>query len=74
MITAELLETSNVVVSDFDVEEEDVEMLTKFCNDQVRSDTRYTTIKNSNATRWNAVLTMFRSFLKNAGTNYNSLK
>lgn len=67
VLAAELLETTDVIITDFDVEEVDVEMLNRFCNDQVRSSTQYTTIKNSNATRWNSVLTMFNSFKKNCG-------
>lgn len=61
------MESTDVHISDFDVEEDDKEMLTQFCNEQVRTDTQYTTNKNSNATRWNSVLTMFNSFAKNIG-------
>lgn len=62
-----MLESTDVNISHFDVEEEDREITARFCNDQVRTSTQYTTIKNSNDTRWNSILTMFKSFEKNIG-------
>lgn len=67
VVAAELLESTDVNISHFDVEEEDEEMLTRFCNDQVRNSTQYTTVKNSNVTRWNSISTMIKSFEKNIG-------
>lgn len=67
VVAAELLESTDVNISHFDVEEEYEEMLTRFCNDQVRNSTQYTMVKNSNVTRWNSISTMFKSFEKNIG-------
>lgn len=63
------MECTEVLITEFDEEDEDNQLLTDFCNKQTRSDNTFTTIKNSNATRWNSVLTMFNSFIKNFGTS-----
>ncbi|KAJ6639275.1 E3 SUMO-protein ligase ZBED1, partial [Pseudolycoriella hygida] len=70
---SDLLETTEVLISDFDIDDDDVDLITRFCNDQRRSNTTFTTTKNSNATRWNSVLTMFNSFDKNIDVVNNCL-
>ncbi|KAJ6642307.1 E3 SUMO-protein ligase ZBED1, partial [Pseudolycoriella hygida] len=70
---SDLLETTEVLISDFDIDDDDVDLITRFCNDQRRSNTTFTTTKNSNTTRWNSVLTMFNSFDKNIDVVNNCL-
>lgn len=66
-VSADILESEEVLITNFSEEDEDNELLADFCNNQTRRCTNFTTIKNSNATRWNSVLTMFNSFIKNIG-------
>lgn len=66
----EVLESSGSgqIISNFDdVEEDDIPLLQHFSENQVRRSTNYTSIKNSNPTRWNSVLSMLNSVVKNAG-------
>lgn len=71
-----MLESTEVLITEFDEEDEydeDNQVLVNFCNNQIRRSTNYTTIKNSNATRWNSVLTLFNSFIKNIGELFGQL-
>lgn len=67
IFSAEVLECTEVLISEFDEDDDDNQLLADFCNKQTRTDTTFTTIKNSNATRWNSVKTMFSSVIKNGG-------
>ena len=65
---AELLEVSDIEISLFDIEEDDIDMVRNFCDIRSRNDSQYKTLKNSNSTRWNSVLSLLRSFIRNIGT------